>query len=159
MRVTVLSIITAVFVSVSVVSAGRRPDTPEKQTRLSGASITPSSYRSPGRLHKITLSNDDSETLAEVLAGGAVEISDYGSFKLLAVNESSISNAERQIESKARSGERATGQLRVRDDFNVLLLRSGVLDTTSDDAPGTFVGIGELANDSARLSFGGNDYA
>ena len=152
MRATVFIIVTAAFVSVSVVSAGRKPDIPEKQTRSNAGSITPRSYRSPGRLHKIIVSKDDSEMLAEVLAEGAVEISDYGSFKLLAFDDSATFKAERQLETEGRGGHRATDLLKVRDDFNVLLLRSGAIDTTADEAPGTFVGIAGFANESATSS-------
>jgi hypothetical protein len=113
-----------------------------------GVSIEPRSYRSPGKLHKMIVSNDDVEALARAKDAGAVEISDYGTFRLLVVDEGSLQKAEAAmgVESGPLPGESATERFSVRDDFNVLLLRSGAIDTTDPERTGTFVGMGRSAD-------------
>ena len=99
---------------------------------------------------------DDQAALAEARSAGAIEISDYGSFKLLAMDDAALEGAENRqsIQSIAPSSDRPITQsaFTVRDDFNVLLLRSGAIDTTVQDAPGSFIGMGRAANnETARL--------
>jgi hypothetical protein len=120
------------------------------------AAVNARSYRSPGRLRKVVISADDQSGLAEATASGAIEISDYGSFKLLIMDDTAL-------EKEGRSGDVVTANSvssshlsstplssLVRDDFNVLLLRSGAIDTTVADAPGSFVGLGRAASNDLR---------
>jgi hypothetical protein len=160
----------ALFVSISVVGASRKPGgvSDERSTiKTRGvhehSSVTASSYRSPGKLHKVMVSGDDQNGLAEARAAGAIEIADYGSFKLFALEEAALERAElRHAESPSGGGNGgsiastplrlgssaalgSSASLAVRDDLNVLLLRSGAVDTTADETSGTFVGIGRSA--------------
>jgi hypothetical protein len=114
------------------------------------AAINARSYRSPGRLRKVVIPADDQTALAEAISSGAIEISDYGSFKLLAMDDAALEGTESQqsIQSSTSSSSRSitSSAFTVRDDFNVLLLRSGAIDTTVQDAPGSFIGMGRAAN-------------
>lgn len=143
----------ALFVSISAVSASRLSSGVggRLSVKTGGvhqrSSISASSYRSPGRLHKAVVSTDDPDALAQARAAGAIEIADYGSFKLLAMDESALASAEESsiADANGRVGDGATGRFTVRDDLNVLLLRSGAIDTTGDEATGAFVGMGRPA--------------
>ncbi len=118
--------------------------------RPRSAAINARSYRSPGRLRKVMIPADDHSALAEARSAGAIEISDYGSFKLLVMDDAGLEGAENRqsIQSIAPSSDHSITQsaFTVRDDFNVLLLRSGAIDTTVQDAPGSFIGMGRAAN-------------
>lgn len=143
-RLGLCFIAVAVLASISAVTASRGSSvsgTPSaKRARAyASASIEARSYRSPSKLHKVVVSNDDPEALTQILAAGAVEISDYGSFRLFIVDDGALQKTE------AAMGEEPTAQLSVRDDFNVLLLRSGAIDTTDPEATGAFVGMGRSA--------------
>lgn len=141
------------FVSISAVSASRLSSGSSGRSSVKGggvhqrSSIDAKSYRSPGRLHKAVVSNDDPDALAQAEAAGAIEIADYGSFKLLAMDDSALQNAEElsAADASGRLGDGATGRFNVRDDLNVLLLRSGAIDTTGEETAGGFVGMGRPA--------------
>src|SRR5262245_52131856 len=141
MRLAFCLIATAVVVSMSAVNASHQSSTidsatiPKSRRVYVGGSIDARSYRSPGKLHKVVVPADDTKALAEVTAAGAVEVSDYGSFKLflLGAGELEVSEARRSDEETGRNGDTANGRLNVRDDLNVLLLRSGAIDTTADN--------------------------
>ena len=128
-----------------------------KMSRLySAGSIDGVSYRSPGKLHKVFIANNDSEALARAKAQAAVQIADYGSFRLLVMDEAAIQNA---VEQSSRGPEERRDDVSiastplhlgssaspVRDDFNLLILRSGAIDTTDESTTGTFVGMGRSA--------------
>lgn len=126
--------------------------------KLRSAAINARSYRSPGRLRKIVIPADDQPALAEARSSGAVELADYGSFKLLAIDDAALEK-DGEIRRRGEGGtvniESSSSALAltssplhsfVRDDFNVLLLRSGAIDTTVADAPGSFIGMGRAAN-------------
>lgn len=116
-------------------------------TAYAGGAIAAPSYRSPGKLHKLVVQNDDREALAQTRAEGAVKVSDYGSFTLFAIEDGALQRTE-ALTSEERPGltaDAATARLSVRDDFNVLLLRSGAIDTTDTETTGLFVGMGRSA--------------
>src|SRR5512143_613519 len=145
----------ALFVSISAASASRLSSGALGRSTIKtgivhqGNSIDAGSYRSPGRLHKAVVSSDDPDTLARAIAAGAIEIADYGSFKLLAMDESALHRSEEPRSTTVQGTSRSAGRvgdelsvlLNVRDDFNVLLLRSGAIDTTAGDTTGDFVGM------------------
>ena len=170
----------ALFVSISAVSASLRPSVAGGRSSVKAgsvygrSSINAGSYRSPGRLHKAVVSSADANALAQAKSSGAIEIADYGSFKLLAMDESALASVEEKQSEKLRSGgaeeqwsrgaveQRGGGDdvsiasaplhlnssaasLVVRDDLNVLLLRSGAIDTTNNETTGAFVGMGRSA--------------
>jgi hypothetical protein len=157
MRLVLCFFAIALLLSISVVSASRLASgvTGQGSAKVGGVrernSINEVSYRSPGKLHKAVVPSDDRNTLARAMAAGAVEISDYGNFKLLAMDETALEEAEAQrgvgdvvsiTSAPLRLGSSAFS---VRDDLNLLLLRSGAIDTTGDEAAGTFVGMGRPA--------------
>ncbi|MGA9771950.1 MAG: S8 family serine peptidase [Blastocatellia bacterium] len=117
------------------------------------AVIDARSYRSPGRLRKVMIPADDQTAMAEARSSGAIEISDYGSFKLLVMDDAALEEREREPSALSRPGVGASrNPFTVRDDFNVLMLRSGEIDTTDTDAPGSFVGMGRaLNNETVQL--------
>src|SRR5215471_301787 len=119
------------------------------------------SYRSPGKLHKAFIPANDSEALARAIGNGAIEIADYGSFKLLALDESALNRSE-EIDQASLSGFTKSGALEsnntleVRDDLNLLLLRSGAIDTTDPDSPGKFTGMGKQGLTAASRASAAN---
>lgn len=103
------------------------------------ASINARTYRSPGKLRKVVIATDDQSALDDARSRGAIEISDYGSFKLFAMSDAALESNQDALHFNASKPARA---FEVRDDFNVLLLRSGAIDTTAANAPGVFEGMG-----------------
>src|SRR6266852_3837837 len=95
-RLLFLLIAITVLFSLSLASrgssdSGSHPSS--KTSRLySAGSIDAGSYRSPGKLHKVLIANNDYQALAQAKA--AIEIADYGSFRLLVMNEAEIQDAE-----------------------------------------------------------------
>ena len=168
MRLAICFFAIALCMSISAVSASRLSSgvsggsSPKAGRVLERSSIN-GSYRSPGKLHKAVVSSDDPDALAEAVASGAIEIADYGSFKLLAIGEDALDDVEGR-RSRGAEEQRSVGdgvsiasaplrlgspawvgssaRLVVRDDLNVLLLRSGAIDTTDDETAGTIVGMG-----------------
>jgi hypothetical protein len=118
-----------------------------KRSRLySAGSIDAGSYRSPGKLHKILIPNNDLQALAQAKTQTAIQIADYGSFTLLLMDDAAIPNAEGPVgDISITSAHLGSSALPMRDDFNLLLLRSGPIDTTDESTTGTFVGIGRSA--------------
>ena len=161
MRLLFCFVAITLCVSMSAVSANRISSSGRSSAKSSsvfGLATINSSYRSPGRLHKVMVSSDDQHLLELAMSSGAAQIADYGSFKLLAMNEGSLEAVEEKHAdemSKRDAGETGSplalgssaslvGPV-VRDDLNVLLLRSGTIDTTASETTGTFVGMGRPA--------------
>ena len=147
----------ALCASISAVSAKRiSSGTAElptvKSGRIAQLSSINKSYRSSGKLHKAVIPGDDFESLARAISGGAIQIADYGSYKLLAMDVSALRRSEES--ERATLSSLADSKLSdsddsivVRDDFNLLLLRSGAIDTTdAAAAQGAFVGMGRSAS-------------
>ncbi|HSE37874.1 MAG TPA: hypothetical protein VLG74_11265, partial [Blastocatellia bacterium] len=89
----------ALFVSISVVGASRQMSGVNEKLTIKTAGVHDRgsvnySYRSPGKLHKAVVSTDDPDALARAHAAGAIEIADYGSFKLFALDASALERAE-----------------------------------------------------------------
>ena len=117
-----------------------------KASRLYRAcSVDAGSYRSPSGLHKVLIANNDSKALTLARSQAAVQLADYGSFKLFAMDEAAIQGADgqtnRDLSVAAEDAHAASFASRIRDDLNVLLLRSGAIDTTDEGASGTFIGL------------------
>lgn len=130
------------------------------------AGINSRSYRSTGNLHKITVASHETAAIERLKNLGAVEVSDYGSYKLFALQQAGfdVFEANRQPQSINEDGAKSITTVsndeiskvnvdeqdgaQIRDDFNVLLLRSRVIDT-SDDA--NFIGVGkQLTSDATN---------
>jgi hypothetical protein len=128
-----------------------RPAQKKAHPSHAAAKIDSRSYRSASGLHKIIIASDESAALQRAIEAGAVEISDYGSYKLFALKQPSLKALEEERESRTLLENGATSlrlfasdkheatadnlqnALQIRDDFNVLLLRSGVIDTTEEE--------------------------
>ena len=127
-----------------------------------GFTAAASAYRSPASLRKVVIQSSDSEGLARAHGSGAIELVDYGSFKLFAIGQAMLEATGEQRSSGAASRQDdvtmtsvfgGSASLTVRDDFNVLFLRSGAIDTTAEDAPGNFIGLGRAElSDRTRAS-------
>ena len=81
----------ALCASISAVSAKRLSSgmselSTIKAGRIAQLSSINKSYRSSGKLHKAVIPGDDSESLARAIDAGAIQIADYGSFKLMAID-------------------------------------------------------------------------
>jgi hypothetical protein len=160
MKRGLLFLFIALFAAVSLTGvnalSSANEDTPRATKKYAqnfhtAAGVNSRAYRSPGGLHKITIAADDTTAIEDAKRMGAVEISDYGSFKLFALQQPALDDFEASREPQsldeegvgsirlpAANEDRATVSNRpdsaqIRDDFNVLLLRSGVIDT-SDEA-------------------------
>lgn len=166
-RLLLSAVITAIFVTASVVGANvsngidrasRDKDASGKDANTFAKAETSRArvYRSPGALRKIVLSPTDREAINLAKSAGAIEVGSYDTFKLFVIEQSKFEGANEALNQAARNGEStasASNRLVVRDDYNVLLLRSGAIDTTDEDAPGTFVGLGHnTAIDSSRAA-------
>src|SRR5688572_3427702 len=77
-------------------------------------------YRSPGDRHKIQVS--DPELMREIEAVGGRLIADYGSYKVFQADTA----ASQELSKDAR--------IEFRDDFNLILLNTGAIDTTTNEA-------------------------
>jgi hypothetical protein len=141
-RLISLSIALSVCVAVSVAGADVRQwfsgtqrkvsQSKEAQPFIDARTIDARTYRSPGRYHKVVIeSGNGGEGTVSAKTSEAAEIADYGSFKLAAIDQAAVD--------EQRS---ASSSLKVRDDLNLLFLRSGAIDTTSNEAPGEFLGLG-----------------
>ncbi len=167
----------ALFAAISFTGVDAFSNADEDNTRASkkyaqnyhaAASVNTRAYRSPGGLHKITIDVNETAAIESAKKLGAVEISDYGSFKLFALHQDALEAFEagreplslnedgaKSISLQTKSEEQPTkgneqNSAQIRDDYNVLLLRSGVIDT-SDEV--NFLGIGKaLTTDSTNSS-------
>jgi hypothetical protein len=140
-RLLSLSISVSICLAVSVVgadvrklisdSAPRETQAKEARSYLGTRTIEAQTYRSPGRHHKVMVGpGSPAQAMAFARDSRSAEIADYGSHKLLAFDESGLPQDIRSL------------PFAVRDDLNVIFLRSGAVDTTADDAPGEFLGLG-----------------
>ncbi len=141
-RLICLSITLSMCVAVSVAGADVRQwlngterkvsQSKEARSFIGARTIDARTYRSPGRYHKLMVPSENrGDGSVFAMASQAAEIADYGSFKLLALDQTVLDEEPP-----------ASGSAAVRDDLNVLFLRSGAIDTTSNDAPGELLGLG-----------------
>jgi hypothetical protein len=140
-RLLFLFIALALLVAASIAGADVRPgfkavsrednnQSDKSALPYKGATVaTNRSYRSPGALRKIIVPSDDAQAMLKARGAGAFEVADYDSFKLFVIDQTALE-------------EQAEASYNVRDDLNVLLLRSGAIDTTAEEATGTFFGLG-----------------
>jgi hypothetical protein len=166
----ILSIILAAAFITAVVGADskqilRRTDKMNDRTMAKTAralpaasSVKPQTYRSPGRLRKVVINTADTDAMATAQASGAIELADYGSFKLMALDDATMTGDRGQETGDRQASANVNSLLAandsrfaydVRDDFNVLLLRSGAIDTSASDAPGNFIGFGRVERDES----------
>jgi hypothetical protein len=118
-----------------------------------GRTIDARAYRSPGARRKLVIRSGEAEAEALARAAGAVEVSDYGSYKLFVIEQAALDHIEDaardglspRAESNRTDASRSREPFVVRDDFNVLLLRSCAIDTTAGEAEGRFFGLGARA--------------
>ncbi|HYP29260.1 MAG TPA: S8 family serine peptidase [Blastocatellia bacterium] len=84
----------------------------------------PLSYRSPGASHKIVVPSEERALELELInSGSARRVRNYGSYSLLEVSSEALS----------RLGARALTRAALRDDFNLIKLRRGQIDTTGPE--------------------------
>ncbi len=136
-----LVLIVALFATISVVNADvqsklltDKPPT-EKQLRRGFAGVTTlqsRSYRSPGALHKVMVAATDDDAIARLQQQGARELTDYGSFKLFLLHQPNADRQQLSLEEALASDGELPPSIQIRDDLNLLLLRSGIIDTTSE---------------------------
>jgi hypothetical protein len=92
--------------------------------QLAQASLEPLTYRSPGASHKILLPTQDAELAANLLSAKKVKkAKKYGSFTLLEVSDETLASL---YESDMQGAQ-------LRDDFNLILLKRGQIDTTAQE--------------------------
>ncbi len=150
-RLLFLFVVLGALVASSAVEADMRslfdqPIAPDKSKRPFRETSTAgsASYRSPGYLRKVVIDSDDEKAISEARASGAMEVADYGSFKLFVFAQAQLADARRALSLAAteKAASPDPSRLLVRDDYNSLLLRSGVIDTTDESSPGAFFGLG-----------------
>jgi hypothetical protein len=91
---------------------------------LATSHAEPLSYRSPGASHKLLIPSEDAALASQLLAAkGAKRVRKYGAFTLLEVSDETLA---------ALNDETLKGA-QLRDDFNLILLRRGQIDTTAPE--------------------------
>ncbi|MEW6129100.1 MAG: S8 family serine peptidase [Acidobacteriota bacterium] len=157
-----LFFIIALFLTISIVDADFQSKnfdldaTRVKKSAKTFASATPDknvAYRSVGNIHKIVVASHDLASINGIKSSGGMEIADYGSYKLFIANQNSLTQIEsHQANRRARAQGLETAQLEsqstgaqfdLRDDYNILFLRAGKIDTTQDE---NFMGVEQSAN-------------
>ena len=117
-----LAAIALIVIPVSAQKPGRQSPKELKPSKVSSR-VEPvvNNYRSPGELHKVSVSGNP-PMVQTLKAGGGRIIADYGSFVLLEVNEAvaqGLANSE---------------TARVVDENNVIQLNAGAIDTRNEKA-------------------------
>jgi hypothetical protein len=139
--------------------SGSRPSLSKDDSSQASDIVISNTYRSRNHLHKAAIPNDNQQAIELARASGAREIADYGSYKLFALDEQALDDTQRAVEQRgsnnfsiaSRADERSSAAtveglgIAVRDDLNVLLLRSGAIDTTDEETTGSFIGMGRSA--------------
>src|SRR5215813_11348821 len=77
------------------------------------------SYRSPGASHKVMVPSDEAETAQRLLSRGGRKARKYGAYSLVEMSEAELSTVDSSTLEHAQ----------VRDDFNLMLLKPGQIDT------------------------------
>jgi hypothetical protein len=99
-------------------------ETPFAKRTLANAGVEPLSYRSPGSSHKIVVPSQETALSATLLsAKSAKKAKKYGTFSLIEVSDETLSSLD----------EKSLERLQLRDDFNLIRLRGGQLDTTAPE--------------------------
>lgn len=115
-RVVFVSLMALLFVLASTLVATRG-----EGQRLKDRDTEKQTYLSAGSLHKVIISADDEKLYGELREQGAISQEfDYGSFKMVIINESNVGGREALARLSAP----------VRDDQNVIFLNGHALDTT-----------------------------
>ena len=96
------------------VNSSKAKGNAEKSGSATGIATT--NYRSPGTLHKISVS--DRQTINALISQGARMISDYGSYALLQANDALANTKGAQVV----------------DENNLVLLNAGAIDTSTPEA-------------------------
>ncbi|HKV41664.1 MAG TPA: hypothetical protein VJX67_20845, partial [Blastocatellia bacterium] len=107
------------------------------QTRgnhAAGPSWDSRTYRGAGKWRKVFIPKNDTKAIQDAMANGAAIVADYQSFELLMMEDRAVEALDSRNSSALK---RAATPITVRDDFNILFLRAGPIDTTADNAPGT----------------------
>ena len=125
--------IAALFLAVALSSIQQTSSNTEKQKVSAQSEGTktklpvraePLSYRSPSAAHKILLPAEDAATVnALAQAKQARRVKKYNAYTLLEVSEETLASLDEATRERAQ----------LRDDFNLILLRRGQLDTTTPE--------------------------
>jgi len=146
-RIVVLSLTLIMFAAVSIgMIAQARPEASGLQNKKSSGLSNPftmsriaaRSYRSSGGRHKLMIDSSQTQAIERAMRRGAVQLEDYGSFKLFEISDQNIYAAEPQT---IAASDDANLEANIRDDLNVLMLRSGEIDTADEAAPGSFAAV------------------
>lgn len=90
------------------------------QGKLQKSGVEAMSYRSPGASHKILVPNDRASLLSR---DSVKKVRKYGAFSLLEVSDETLSSLD----------DNAREYTQLRDDFNLILLKRGQIDTTAPE--------------------------
>ena len=126
-RIFVHLLAIALFVS-TLILAGPFPAQSSDGIKAAEQKSAPGhSYRSPSRHHKVLVYDNEPALREAILASGGTVLAEYQAFSLLQAPleaAESLTAQEGSAETRRRTAE-------IRDDMNLLLLRTGVIDTTS----------------------------
>ena len=139
-----LSVVVLFVVPVSaqkpVSSAARKPISQTPSVASNAATVADGAYRSPGELHKVSVSNPQ---LAQTLQSqGSRVIADYGSSVLLEVN-AAVANSLA-----------ANNSAQIVDENNLVLLNAGAIDTTAEK-PARVTSSGKSGKQMHLIQFAG----
>jgi hypothetical protein len=94
------------------------------QGKLQKSHVEALSYRSPGTSHKILVANHGATLSTALLSSKSIKKArKYGAFSLLEVSDEMLSSLD----------EKSLEHVQLRDDFNLILLRRGQIDTTAPE--------------------------
>ncbi len=97
---------------------------PFAKRALARGSVEPLSYRSPGSSHKILVPAEEAALSARLLSTkSAKKVKKYGAFSLIEVSDETLLSLD----------EKSFERVQLRDDFNLIMLRGGQLDTTAPE--------------------------
>ncbi|MBI4469604.1 MAG: S8 family serine peptidase [Acidobacteria bacterium] len=81
-------------------------------------------YRSPGNIHKLIVPKEADGLIDELKTRGARRLADYGSFQVVSIEDDLLAEME----------DREGFEADLRDDLNLVLLRSGAVDTSVESS-------------------------
>jgi hypothetical protein len=138
MKSTVVKVLPIAILLFAVVASGswRTFSSTDKKSRtqvsekpmikrtVARAGVEALSYRSPGSSHKIVVPEQETALSATLLsAKGVKKAKRYGAFSLIEVSDETLAGLD----------EKAVERTQLRDDFNLIMLKAGQLDTTAPE--------------------------
>ncbi|MBL8151019.1 MAG: hypothetical protein JNN15_13920, partial [Blastocatellia bacterium] len=102
------------------VAAVEEGETAEVSEQIVSEMPINSGYESPGNSHKIQVR--DAQKAKELLSGSGKLVASYGEFQIIEVDNATLKKVRKEV------------GVELRDEYNLVLLNSGAIDTTTEEA-------------------------